>query len=530
MAKSPPPPELVEAYRLIKADERKQAAKLLKTYITHNPKEPRAWWLMANAVTQPDNVRRCLENVLKLDPTHKNARERLDRMTPPAPPPAPQVSAGPVPDDEPDDSMILGGTIAASPVAEPAAQTSDPPPTAAHPPPEPADEAPIPDPFEELAAQDQDTPAFEEFAAAPASDPFAGPPVDDPFTGISTQAEPATSADDDSIDSDTAYNPFDPANVFDPAAHAKTSTTESAAPAQAAGTGNQPDWGPGLAFVADNTAFENDAPPGAIPGSTARPKPPRPQKKRDTADWAFGEEEDYVVEREGPSVEKIIGLGVIAVAVVVLVGLALYVADNQGWINVTGDKVPDMTTMDGGSFTMKYPKGWDQRCLSEGSGYPVCGVANHRMFNEVAFFAGQDINLGQMIADSFSMAFSGEELPDTQTSIIVMDVPDTSLAYDNGSWAKTKYEWAQSGYYFGDLDNVDYVRKDIIVDGFTGYYYKYTSKERWTNAAWDLYVPHDGIILWLRVDYGGERKFDIPEETVDAMIESIEIKPVGEWR
>ncbi len=514
MAKSPPPPELVEAYRLIKADERNDAARLLKDYISRNPREPRAWWLMAHAVTQPENVRRCLENVLKLDPAHEQARQRLARMAP-APAPEPAQTA---PDDEPDDSMILGGVVAAAPAASKPA-----------PPPKPIDQAEPADPFEELAAQEQGAPSFEDYAA----DPFVESPVDDPFAGIPAQDDLTGSAGDEPPASGPAsYDPFDAANVFDPAAHARVGSS-STAPKQTPGTGNQPEWGPGLAFVADNAAFEADGPGAAIPGAPAsaagRPKPPRP-KGPGGPDWAFGEEEDFTGGHERAGVERFIGFGVIAVAVIVLVGLALFVADKQGWINLTGGGVPAMTTLDGGSFTVQYPKGWDQRCLKEAAGYPVCGMANHALYNDVAYYAGQDVNLGVMLSESFNMALRGEELPETQTSIIMMDVPDTSSSYDNGSWAKTKYEWSQSGYYIGDPGEVDYVRKEITIDGFTGYYYEYTSQGRWNDAAWDVYVPHDGIILWLRIDYGGERKHKIPSDMVQAVVDSIHIKPVEEWR
>ena len=56
------------------------------------------------------------------------------------------------------------------------------------------------------------------------------------------------------------------------------------------------------------------------------------------------------------------------------------------------EKVPKMTSMDSTAFSMDYPKGWDQRCEVERSGYPVCGMANHKWYNEVDTFAGTDID------------------------------------------------------------------------------------------------------------------------------------------
>jgi hypothetical protein len=191
--------------------------------------------------------------------------------------------------------------------------------------------------------------------------------------------------------------------------------------------------------------------------------------------------------------------------------------------------VPAMVVLDGGSFTINYPEGWDLRCLREASGYPVCGIANHPFYNEVDQFAGRNVDLGTMVSQSLSMALSGEDLPDTQVSIIVMDVPMTSPSYDNGSWAKTKYELAQQGWVFDSKAKITYDRKEITVGGATAQYYNYTSKGSWEDVAWDVYVPHDGIILWLRIVFWGNENATIPDATVQAMIDSIVFKPVDQW-
>jgi predicted Zn-dependent protease len=94
MAKSPPPPELVEAYRLLKAGQRQAAGQKLQAYMADHKDDPQAWWLMAHAVGKPDHVRRCLESVLKLDPTHEKARAKLAKLQPA---PEPQPAAPPPP-------------------------------------------------------------------------------------------------------------------------------------------------------------------------------------------------------------------------------------------------------------------------------------------------------------------------------------------------------------------------------------------------------------------------------------------------
>lgn len=88
-----PSPELLEVYRLVKAGQRQVAGPLLKTYLTKYPHDADGWWLMAHVVSKPDNVQKCLERVLKIDPNHAKAREKLTRLLA-------------VPEDEPDDQFF----------------------------------------------------------------------------------------------------------------------------------------------------------------------------------------------------------------------------------------------------------------------------------------------------------------------------------------------------------------------------------------------------------------------------------------
>jgi hypothetical protein len=480
MAETPASPQLVTAYQLIKTGQRHRASRILKSYLAQHARDPKAWWLMAHAVDQPDSIRHCLENVLKLDPTHAKAREKLARL----------LANG----DEPDDSFFAVDTSRAASVTVPA-RTAPPA----------ASTKPKPPRFNASRAPEA-APAvkFEEFAAStPASiDPFAGTPVDDPFANIPGNGGKASAAA-----VPPAYHPVASQNVFNPAAHAHLGSTMTGQ-AQAPGTGGQPEWGPGLAFVQDAVG------PGFQGAGNPLPFPV-----------------DADIQRERHTVERMIGFAVIAMAIIVLIGLVLYAADRQGWIQLSGgDRVPEMVALDSGSFSINYPKGWDMRCLREVAGYPVCGIANHPFYNEVDQFAGQNVDLGTMVAQSLSMALSGEDLPDTQVSIIVMDVPMTSPSYDNGSWAKTKYELAQQGWLFDNEAKITYDRKETTVSGFTAQYYNYTSKGRWEDVAWDVYVPHDGIILWMRVVFWGKRNATIPDATVQAMINSIVLKPVDQWQ
>ena len=212
MAKMSPSTELVQAYAMLKAGQRQAAGHLLKGYLNDHPRDADGWWLMAHTMSKPENVRKCLERVVTLDPNHAKACEKLARLDP-------------IPEDEPDDAFFGG-------VAPVRSQTP-----AAPPPPKPkAAAAPPRDPLRR-----EQPPSFEAFAAS-------APAADNPFAAAHTK--PFAGVDGDPV------SPL------------------SATAAQAPGTGAQPEWGPGLAFVKDGVGVG-----GAV---DMRPKPPRPRRKGET--------------------------------------------------------------------------------------------------------------------------------------------------------------------------------------------------------------------------------------------------------
>ena len=231
MTQTSPPPELTQAYQFIKTGQRPQAGQILREYLAAHPRDPNAWWLMAHVVRKDEHVRQCLETVLKLNPQHNGARQKLARLS---------VS----PDDAPNGVFSTGrGPSTPPPAARSSPAQTDPAP------------APAPASFEEYLAQTGDR-----------LDPFAAPPVDDPFESIPASASPV-------------WPPFDPR------AQSQTIGRETAQ-AQAPGAGNQPEWGPGLAFLRDETATgqppqpprpRRTASPGLIIGADIAAEPPRPQ-------------------------------------------------------------------------------------------------------------------------------------------------------------------------------------------------------------------------------------------------------------
>jgi len=74
---------LEQAYRLIQQDRIDDAQALLRPILADDPDNVHAWWLLAYASTDPDEVRRALTTVLALDPDYPNApkaREMLDHL------------------------------------------------------------------------------------------------------------------------------------------------------------------------------------------------------------------------------------------------------------------------------------------------------------------------------------------------------------------------------------------------------------------------------------------------------------------
>jgi len=99
-----PDPQLVQAYQQIRSGQVSLARQALTAFIAAHPQSADAWWLMTHAVTDPAEVRRCLEETLARDPNYTRARAKLDRLSPPAPPPF-----------DPTRDFIMPGNVAAIP-------------------------------------------------------------------------------------------------------------------------------------------------------------------------------------------------------------------------------------------------------------------------------------------------------------------------------------------------------------------------------------------------------------------------------
>jgi hypothetical protein len=79
MATAPLNP-LERAYELIQQERLDDAVSLLRQVVAREPDNVDAWWLMANAVTDPQAAHQALSNVLRLDPQHGDAREAYSQL------------------------------------------------------------------------------------------------------------------------------------------------------------------------------------------------------------------------------------------------------------------------------------------------------------------------------------------------------------------------------------------------------------------------------------------------------------------
>jgi hypothetical protein len=115
--------KLVHAYNLIKEGKKQDAESVLIDVLRAHPDNADAWWLMANALTDPDEQREALQEVLQLRPGDEKARKLLDKINTLHPPkPAPQAA-------EPDDPFA--DLLNDSPTSDPFTGNKGPKPSSA---------------------------------------------------------------------------------------------------------------------------------------------------------------------------------------------------------------------------------------------------------------------------------------------------------------------------------------------------------------------------------------------------------------
>ncbi|MBN1678883.1 MAG: hypothetical protein JW966_01240 [Anaerolineae bacterium] len=369
--------------------------------------------------------------------------------------------------------------------------------------------------LDELLTPPGDEPDDEFFVVAtgaPSAPPAASSPAIVPLSapaGAAPDVEPFDPSADYS--NDVPYDPF--AGIVDSPSIIDTFAQQSGE-AQAAGTGSQPQWGPGLGFIPDHA-------------DPLRPAPPKPKGRGSTRASL-----NAIAEEEPVDYMHMLRPVFVVVGVIVVFIIGLFVANMTGVVHLWGP-LP-MTTLESDTFEIDYPVSWDKRCEPERSGYPVCGIANHNAYNQVDWYAGQDINLGALVSDlGFGLLGGYRNLPDTQVSIIVMNVPPNSSAYDDASWARTKDKWHDEGWLCDSIKATEtYNRETMTIDGREAWYYEYKCEDsveedqgwRGLDYAYDIYIPQDnGLMFWMTVQVRaniGDKTYD---DTIRKMIKSINI-------
>ncbi|MBN1304510.1 MAG: tetratricopeptide repeat protein [Anaerolineales bacterium] len=72
--------EFQSAVLAMKQGQPAEARAILKGLIAQNPRDVKAWFLFAHVAQKKEHAVQCLENVLKLDPQNKAARQKLDQL------------------------------------------------------------------------------------------------------------------------------------------------------------------------------------------------------------------------------------------------------------------------------------------------------------------------------------------------------------------------------------------------------------------------------------------------------------------
>src|SRR5258708_17330134 len=72
--------QLEQAYRLIQKEDLDSAIAILRPITASQPDNADAWWLLANAVNDPNEAHNALSNVVRLKPNHPEANDLLAKL------------------------------------------------------------------------------------------------------------------------------------------------------------------------------------------------------------------------------------------------------------------------------------------------------------------------------------------------------------------------------------------------------------------------------------------------------------------
>lgn len=122
---SPTDNPLRAAYEYLRAGKRQEALQILAPILRTDRNNADAWWLTANTLTEPGQVRTALENVLRLRPNHAKARQMLGQLNARFPLPQPEAARAAAPAsetyEEPPDAAFAEAFAAPSALRPPGA-------------------------------------------------------------------------------------------------------------------------------------------------------------------------------------------------------------------------------------------------------------------------------------------------------------------------------------------------------------------------------------------------------------------------
>ncbi len=102
--------EIQQAESAIQAGDTKTGFEILRGYLAENPDSERAWWVMSGLVQRNERAT-CLEQVLRINPNNRLARETLEKML--VSPPEPETKPERDLPDQTDSGIVLGYPVQA---------------------------------------------------------------------------------------------------------------------------------------------------------------------------------------------------------------------------------------------------------------------------------------------------------------------------------------------------------------------------------------------------------------------------------
>jgi hypothetical protein len=297
------------------------------------------------------------------------------------------------------------------------------------------------------------------------------------------------------------------------------------------------DWGPILGRI-QQTGLVGGTTPGAAANDLFDPASAQPGRLEPSFSTMH---QGRRVDDEGDpsSVSSLVGIGLIAVAVVVLAAVLLYAANEKGWLHTSaGETSPG--EIDGKTFVLRFPETWYAEC---DSGFlrsaRVCAFSTEEKYSLLDLYIhDRDKVSGDSLLPTISqMLFSHNQHPGLVLTGVVMDYSQNGSEYEyihqSINYSEQLYSsWrGQTNYIRGYDLWMAYEKDNPLIGNEYGYIYWITGKDNVGSiishkgyfVVADAYVPHgDRMLMLTMFGYSPTNPEEIPIETIRAVIESVE--------